>query len=240
MKKSFISKLLIYIRKYINITFIYKGLALSVACSDMLRAGRSVDRIPMRERFSAPVQTGSGAYPASCTMGTESVSRRVKRPVRGVDHLPQPSAEIKERVELYLLFPVWAFIAVLGWNFYCIVFKCFIKCKILFTYTSGNILMIIGIAFSMLLGPDERLQDCECPVAVWSVISEVHLSSQHPDGYLLLTANKSSGKRNKKHICFLCCWKYRAEENLWFSFEYEIFYSFSEVSVARSELLVAP
>jgi len=50
----------------------------------------------------------------------------------------------------------------------------------------------------MLLGPDERLQDREYPVAVWSVISEVHLSSQHQDGYVLLTANKSSGKRNKK------------------------------------------
>ena len=110
-KSTFISTLLIYIRKYININFIYKGLALSVACSDMLRAGRSVDRIPAGERYSAPVQTGSGAYPASCTMGTGSLSRRVKRPVRGVDHPPPPSAEIKERVELYLLFPVWVFIA---------------------------------------------------------------------------------------------------------------------------------
>jgi hypothetical protein len=45
-------------------------------------------------------------------------------------------------------------------------------------------MVIIGIACSMLLGPDERLQDCECPVAVWSVISEVHLSSQHQDGYV--------------------------------------------------------
>jgi hypothetical protein len=72
---------------------------------------------------------------------------------------------------------------------------------------TNNIIIIIGIAFSMLHGPDERLQDCECPVAEWSVISEVHLSSQHPDGYALLTANKSSGKINKKRICFLCCGK---------------------------------
>jgi len=62
----------------------------------------------------------------------------------------------------------------------------------------SNIQIITGIAFRMLLGPDERLQDRDYPVAVWSVISEVHLSSQHQDGYVLLTANKSSGKRNKK------------------------------------------
>jgi hypothetical protein len=51
--------------------------------------------------FSAPVQTGPGAYPASCTMGTGSFPG-VKRPGRGVDHPPSSSAEIKERVELYL------------------------------------------------------------------------------------------------------------------------------------------
>ena len=36
--------------------------------SDSLRAGRSGDRIPVGARFSAPVQTGPGAHPASCTM----------------------------------------------------------------------------------------------------------------------------------------------------------------------------
>ena len=44
--------------------------------SDSLRAGLSGDRIPVEARFSAPVQTGPGAHPASCTMGTRSLSRR--------------------------------------------------------------------------------------------------------------------------------------------------------------------
>ena len=52
-------------------------------------------------RVSAPVQTGPGAHPASYTMGTEYFPG-VKRPGRGVDHLPLSSAEVKERVELYL------------------------------------------------------------------------------------------------------------------------------------------
>ena len=52
-------------------------------------------------RFSAPVQTGPGAHPASYEMGTGSFLG-VKRPGRGVDHPPQSSAKVKERVELYL------------------------------------------------------------------------------------------------------------------------------------------
>jgi hypothetical protein len=49
-------------------------------------------------------QTGPGAHPASCTMGTGSFPV-VKRPGRGVDHLSSSSAEVKERVELYLYSP---------------------------------------------------------------------------------------------------------------------------------------
>ena len=69
--------------------------------SDALRAGRSGDRVPVVVRFSAPVQTGPVAHPASYTMGTRFFSG-VKRPERGVDQPPISSAEIKERVELYL------------------------------------------------------------------------------------------------------------------------------------------
>ena len=52
-------------------------------------------------RFSAPVQNGPGAHQASYTMDTGSFPE-VKQQGRGVDHPPPFSAEIKERVELYL------------------------------------------------------------------------------------------------------------------------------------------
>ena len=40
-------------------------------------------------------------HPASYTMGTGSLTG-VKRPGRGVDHVPTYSAESKERVDLYI------------------------------------------------------------------------------------------------------------------------------------------
>jgi hypothetical protein len=52
-------------------------------------------------RFSTPVQTYPGPHPAYYTMGTGSFPG-VKRPGRGVDHPTPYSAEVKERVELYL------------------------------------------------------------------------------------------------------------------------------------------
>jgi hypothetical protein len=65
-------------------------------------------------RFSAPVQSGPGAYPASYTMDTGSLPG-VKRQGRGVEHAPLSSAEVKERVELYLYSPSGLLWPVLGW-----------------------------------------------------------------------------------------------------------------------------
>jgi hypothetical protein len=46
-------------------------------------------------KFSAPVQTGPGALPASYTMGTESFPG-VKRPGLGIDHPPHLASRLKK------------------------------------------------------------------------------------------------------------------------------------------------
>ena len=70
----------------------------------------------MVARFSAPVQTGPATHSASYIMGTGTLSRGVKRPMRGVDHPPTCSAEVKERVEIYLYSHSGFSWAVLGWT----------------------------------------------------------------------------------------------------------------------------
>jgi hypothetical protein len=50
---------------------------------------------PWGARFSAPVQTGPGAHPASCTMGTGSFPG-VKRPGPGTDHTTHLAPRLKE------------------------------------------------------------------------------------------------------------------------------------------------
>jgi hypothetical protein len=56
-------------------------------------------------RFSAPVQTGPGGTPSLLYNGYRVSFTGVKRPGRGVGHPPLSSAEVKERVELYLYSP---------------------------------------------------------------------------------------------------------------------------------------
>jgi hypothetical protein len=70
--------------------------------------------------FSAPVQTGRGAHPASYTMGTGSCPG-VKRPGRGVDHPPPTSAEVKEWSCPSA--PLWAFVAYYRVSFTFIGFR---------------------------------------------------------------------------------------------------------------------
>ena len=58
----------------------------------------------------------TGAHPASCTIGT-GLFPGVRRSGRGVNY-PLPSgAEVKERVELYLLLPLWVFLVCSRANF---------------------------------------------------------------------------------------------------------------------------
>jgi hypothetical protein len=63
--------------------------------SDLLLAGRSGDRIPVGARFSAPVQAGPGAHPATYTMVTVTFPGK-KRPGLGVDHPPHLAPRLKK------------------------------------------------------------------------------------------------------------------------------------------------
>ena len=79
----------------------------------------------MGARFPAPIQTGPGAYLASYTMGTGSFLG-VKSPGRGVDHISTTSAEIKERVQLYLYSPSgpsWPVVGITSLYFTLLYFK---------------------------------------------------------------------------------------------------------------------
>jgi hypothetical protein len=66
-------------------------------------------KIPVGVRFFAHVQTGPGAHPASCTMGTGSFPG-VKRPGRGAgrgaDHPTPSSAEVKKGKSYTSIYPL--------------------------------------------------------------------------------------------------------------------------------------
>ena len=77
-------------------SIIHCGPGSSVDKVTELRAGRSGDRIPVGTRFSTTVQTGPGAHPASCKMGTGSFPGGKVRPGRAADHSPPSSAAVME------------------------------------------------------------------------------------------------------------------------------------------------
>jgi hypothetical protein len=83
-------------------------------------------------------------------------------------------------------------IHVLEYIFITFIYNIVSFLNILFgTNKSKNVLIIIGIVFTVFLGPDECLLAFVCPVTVFAVISEYHHSSQHHGGNLHLAANKS-------------------------------------------------
>jgi len=65
------------------------------------------------EEFSAPIQTGPGAHPASYAKGTRSFPG-VKQQGHGIDHPLPTSAKVKERVQLYFYSPSGPSWTVLG------------------------------------------------------------------------------------------------------------------------------
>ena len=54
------------------------------------------DRIPVRARFSTTAQTDPGARPTTYELGTECVSRGLKRSVRGADHPTHLAPRLKK------------------------------------------------------------------------------------------------------------------------------------------------
>ena len=66
--------------------------------------------------FSTPVQTGPGPTqpPVQWVPG---LYRGKERPGSAADHSPPSSTEVKERVELHLYSPLWAFVACSRVNF---------------------------------------------------------------------------------------------------------------------------
>ena len=83
--------------------------------SDLLQAGQSRDRILVGARFSTPVQTGPGAYPASYTIGTGSLLG-VKRPRVVLTTHPHLEPRLKKQ-QSYISTPLWAFVACSRVNF---------------------------------------------------------------------------------------------------------------------------
>jgi hypothetical protein len=99
---------------HLNLDTVTKGAGQRNRSSDSLLAWQPGGRILVEDRHSASIQTGREAHSASYKMGTGSPSRGVKRPGRGVNHPLPSSAEVKERVELYLRSPSGPSWTVLG------------------------------------------------------------------------------------------------------------------------------
>ena len=83
---------------YYDIYNLYKehfGPGSSVGITTELRTGGSGIESRWRRDFP-PVQTGPGAHPASCKMGTGSFRGGKVRPGRAAEHSPSSSAAVME------------------------------------------------------------------------------------------------------------------------------------------------
>ena len=80
--------------KYLYVLIYGPGSSVGIATE--LQAGRSGDRIPMGRDFP-PVQTGPGANPASCTVGTGSFPEvKYDRGVTLTTHPPSSAVVMEE------------------------------------------------------------------------------------------------------------------------------------------------
>jgi hypothetical protein len=112
-------------------------------------------------RFSAPVQTGPEAHPASYTKVTRSFPG-AKRPGRDVDHPPPSSAEVKERIQLYFNCPSGPSWPVIGCTF--VPGKEILGVSLKFGYVdclvlSSNFLLLLAL---LQLDLSRKFQKCGC------------------------------------------------------------------------------
>ena len=88
------------------------------------RCGLDGTRIASRWGRDFPHPSRPALRPTHSPYGGYRVSfPRIKWPGRGVDHPPAMSAKVKERVEVYLFCPFWAFIAGYRVNFALILLQ---------------------------------------------------------------------------------------------------------------------
>lgn len=126
---------------------------------------------------------------------------------------------ICENIFILLLFSIFIF------------FKYLFGYKTLFTYTTKNFVLIIGIIFSVV-SDKQRLSLFTTSWWLCTFDSKCHQTDT-------TFIHRICGKINKIQLCFLCCRVCRGEDNLWFGFKFEIFYLGSEVSMVHLKITVA-
>jgi hypothetical protein len=91
----------------------YCGPELLNQYSDLQRAWRFRDRIPVGEKSFGPIQTGPLAPTASYTKGTRSI---LYWPGGACNHPPLSNAKVKEGIQQHTYYPSETSLPVIGWN----------------------------------------------------------------------------------------------------------------------------
>jgi len=115
--------------------------------SNSVLAESSGDQIPVGAKFSAPVQAGSGAYPASSTMDNRILFLGAKLPGSGVDHVPHLAPRLEKEYG-NVSNPLCAFVAFSRVQFISSLFL-FFMC--LFLHTKSQTATLVGWLVGCLL-----------------------------------------------------------------------------------------
>jgi hypothetical protein len=128
-------------------------------------------------RFSAPVQTGPGAHPASYTMGAGSF-QGVRRPGSGVDHPSPSSAEVKERVKLYIYLPSGSSWHVIGWTVPLPLPLFLIESSLVLSVTGGyhsELILVFYTSYIKTLNDFTRVKSVEFPMTNSGFLAQLFL-----------------------------------------------------------------